>query len=143
MALTADQIMALNLHDYHQMILPYLNGGNMWTKIWENADPTSSMSPQDITIPSIAGYKRFIIFFAQYINGDGAKMMAHSTFLKGYGTDLMWVLGGNNGVTVRRRDVSFTDDTTLHVGNCKAATGTTAQTNENNANIPIVLYAIG
>ena len=114
-------------------------GGISLKKIWENPDPTDGFSPSDVTIQSVANYNKFIMFYQQY--KDSANVCS-SIFLKDYPTDLMWVFGGGGGVTVRRRDISIIDDTTLHIGNCKAATGTSAQANENNANIPLVLYAI-
>lgn len=117
-------------------------GGIALNKIWENPDPTATFSPSDVTIPSVANYEKFIMFYAQYKNGDGANMIASVIFMKGHGTDLMWVISGSDGVTARRRDISLTDDTTLHIGNCKTATGTTASSNRNEANIPLVLYAI-
>lgn len=119
---------------------PIFGGGGLsLVKIWENPDPTQNMTPSDITIPSVAKFDKLIMFYRKH-KSDTLTMS--QMFLKNYTTDIIAVNTSDSGATVRRRDISIADDVTLHIGNCKTATGATAGENNNSYNIPLVLYAI-
>lgn len=141
MALTPDQIMALNLHDYHQMILPYLNGGGMGMKLlWENSDPTQAMaSGAEINLSS-NDYDLLILIPKQH--KDTSDALPAVIAPKGFGFRITQTNASSSGASAFYRLVSYITDVKYTVGDCSAATGTSASAVSNNQLIPYRIYGI-
>lgn len=79
--------------------------------LWQNPDPSAAFAEQDITLSS-TDFTRYEIFFK---TGNG--MFCQSAY-KGFNTILFQGDGNaaNEHIRFRYRNVSYVDDTTLHIG---------------------------
>ena len=112
-------------------------GGISFVKIWENQNPTENMNAQDITISSVAEYRKFLLFYRMHKSEDPVKMNS-IIFTKEAVCEALFMGTQNN----KLRDFSITNDTTFHVGTCRIAQYS-LDTSVNAAYlIPCILYAI-
>jgi len=116
----------------------YTNKAFGGTILWTNENPTSSYSAQNIILDS-SDYDMYEIVYKPYNNQSTA--LNTGKIPKGTGTTLIFNAGNStNGPYVYRRDITYTNDTTLAAATATEAYASTNAANNNNC-IPI--YVIG
>ena len=116
----------------------YSNKAFGGTILWTNNSPTSSFASQNITLDS-SDYDMYEVIYKPYNNQSIA--LNTGKIPKGMGTTLLFNAGNStNGPYVYRRDITYTDATTLAAG---TATEAYASTNAANNNMCIPQYVIG
>lgn len=109
-------------------------------RAWTNPSPTSSFASQQITldISACPNYDFVKIRFAQNKNSTASRLTAETE--KGKGSLLNYSAATGSGVRTFSRGVTYVDATHLSFGDCTYATGTTADTTNNDSCIPIEIY---
>lgn len=101
--------------------------------LWTNPSPTSSFSPQTITLSS-SDYDMYEVIF--YGSITGADTLTSGRIPKGGNFFLQQIYNTGTGDVVRNRKIQYVSDTSMTV-----ADGTQGNSQNNNANIPV--YIIG
>lgn len=108
------------------------------TILWTNSSPSSSFSPQTITLSS-SDYDILEIIFDQ---GTSLDKQFSQRFIKGKGTFLQCFLVSGNSIYFRWRNVTYVSNTEYRINDCyQQIAGSTSSAGANSGIIP--LYVIG
>lgn len=108
--------------------------------LWTNPDDTQVFSSGNITVLSQADYDTLLIIFKRAI-GDAKYDSAIVKKGDGFQMTTCQSGGADIGATIAIRSGSYVDNTTLQIGDCRVAYGTTAGYTNNEFCIP--KYVIG
>lgn len=102
--------------------------------LWTNSNPTSNFASQNITL-SDDNYNYYEVVYSQ--GTDDIVYLTTGKIPKGKGCFLQSVVGVSGGALVRGRTITYTNDTTLNVGDCRQAIGTSSASATNEYLIPV------
>ena len=107
----------------------YINGfkGKI---LWANENPTNEFSGQNITLNN-DDYDSYTVI-CRFNTGSNLRIISSGLILKGYGTIISSNIDNGTYMSISKRQINFTNNTTINIADCYSCSAGSLTINKSN-----------